>query len=136
MAFVHGKNTFISLDNNDLSAFTNTSELARSADSHDVTTYGKDAHVFAGGLLNGTASMSGIYDNTAGTGPRAVIEPLVGTVVELIRQPEGTGSGLPQDKVDVLVTGYTETNPVADMVTWSCEMQLSDDIDTTAQQGA
>lgn len=133
MAFQHGKSTFISLAGDNLSAFTTTSQLERSADSHDVTTYGKDDHVFAGGLGNGTATISGIYDNTAVTGPRAVIMPLVGTVVELIRQPEGTGSGKPQDVVDVLVLKYVETNPVADMVTWSCDLQLSDAIDTTAQ---
>jgi hypothetical protein len=133
MAFVHGKGTFISLDAKDLSAFTDSSELNRSADSHDVTTYGKNAHVYQGGLKDGKASMSGTYDNTAVTGPRAVIMPLLGTVVPLIRQTEGTGSGKPQDAVDVLVTGYVETNPVADMVKWSCEMVLSDDVDTAAQ---
>lgn len=133
MAFVHGKNTFISLDGDNLSAFTNTSTLTRTADTHDVTTYGKNSRVRTGGLLDGTASMGGIYDNTAGTGPRAVIEPLVGTTVELIRQPEGTGSGKPQDKVDVVVKSYVETNPVADMVTWTCELELSDDVDSTAQ---
>lgn len=133
MAFVHGKDTFISLDANDLSAFTNTSELGRTADSHDVTTYGKNSHVFNGGLLNGTGSMSGIYDNSTSSGPAAVIKPLIGTVVELIRRAEGTGAGRPQDTVDVLVTGYTETNPVADMVAWSCDLQLSDDVATTSQ---
>jgi hypothetical protein len=132
MAFVHGKDTFISLDANDLSAFTNTSELSRTADSHDVTTYGKDSHVFAGGLLNGDASMGGIYDNTT-SGPRDVIEPLIGTVVALIRRPEGTGSGLPEDTVNVLVTMYTETNPVAGMVTWRSDLQLSDDVASTNQ---
>lgn len=132
MAFKHGKDTHIELDSNDLSAFTNQSELTRSADSHDVTTYGKEAHDFEGGLKNGSASMSGVYDDGA-SGPRGIIEPLVGTKVTLIRQPEGTGSGLPQDSVTVLVTNYVETNPVADMVTWSCEMQLSAEIDTTAQ---
>lgn len=132
MAFIHGRNTYIELDENDLSEFTNTSELGRTADSHDVTCYGKNSHVFQGGLKGGTASMGGIYDNTA-SGPRAVIEPLIGTVVPLVRQTEGPGLGLPQDAVDVLITGYTETNPVADMVAWSCEMQLSDDVDTTPQ---
>ena len=134
MTFVHGKDTFISLNAVDLSAFVNTSELGRTADSHDVTTYGKDSHVYAGGLLDGKATMAGVYDN-GGSGPRATIEPLIGTVVTLIRQPEGTGSGLPQDEVDVLVMGYTETNPVADMVAWSCEMQLSDDVDSDDQAG-
>lgn len=133
MAFVHGKDTFISLDGDDLSAYTNTSEITKTADSHDVTTYGKNSHVFTGGLKGGTATMGGIYDNTASTGPRAVIDPLIGATVELIRQTEGAGTGKPQDKVDVVVTQYVETSPVADMVTWTCEMQLSDDVDTTAQ---
>jgi hypothetical protein len=132
MAFVHGKDTYISLAGSDLSAFTNTSELSRSADSHDVTTYGKSSHVYAGGLLDGKASMAGVYDNGA-TGPRDTIEPLIGTVVTLIRRPEGTGSGKPQDSVSVLVVGYVETNPVADMVKWSAELQCSDEITSTNQ---
>jgi hypothetical protein len=135
MAFVHGKDTFISLDGDDLSAFVNTSELGRTKDTHDVTTYGKDDHVYTGGLGDGKATMQGIYDNTAGTGPRAVIVPIreAGLAVTLIRQPEGTGASKPQDSVDVIVTNYVETNPVADMVAWSCEMQLSDAVDSTAQ---
>lgn len=132
MAFKHGKNTFISLGGSDLSAFCNTSTLTRSADSHDVTTYGKDDHVFEGGLGNGNASIGGIYDDGA-TGPAAVIEPKRGTVVSLIRRPQGTGSGLPQQVVNVLVVDYVETNPVADMITWTASLQLSDAIDDTAQ---
>ena len=132
MSFVHGKNTFISLNAVDLSAFVTTSELNRSADSHDVTTYGKNSHVYNGGLLDGKATMSGVYDNTA-AGPRDTIEPLIGTTVTLIRRVEGTGSGRPQDSVQVLITGYVETNPVADMVAWSCEMQCSDEITSTNQ---
>lgn len=132
MAFVHGKNTFISLDGDDLSTYTNTSDLERTADSHDTTTYGKNSHCYSGGLLGGTATMGGVYDSAA-AGPRGVIEPLIGTVVELVRRPEGTGTGKPVDTVDVLVTKYKETNPVADMVQWECEMQLSDDVASTTQ---
>lgn len=133
MTFVHGKNTYVSLDGDNLSAFSNNVEFSRSGDSHDVTTFGKNSHVKQGGLLDGTASVTGVYDNTALTGPRAVIEPLIGTVVVLIHRPEGTGSSLPQDTVDVLVTGYTESSPVADMVTWTCDLELSDDVDSTPQ---
>lgn len=132
MAFTHGKSTVIKLNGSNLSAFTNTSDLGRESDSHDVTTYGKNSHVFSGGLLNGKASMAGIYDNTA-IGPRDVIRPLVGTVVPLIRQPEGAGAGKAQDVVNVLVLDYVETNPVADMVSWTCSMQLSDDINSADQ---
>lgn len=132
MSFVHGKDTYISLNASDLSAFTTTSELERTADKHDVTTYGKDDHVYQGGLGDGTASMEGIYDNTT-SGPRDIIEPLIGTVVALIRRPEGTGSGLPEDTVNVLVEKYKETNPVADMVKWSVDLQLSDAVTSTNQ---
>lgn len=134
MAFVHGKNTYVSLNGVDLSAFTNTSEFTRTNDSHDVTTYGKNSHVFKGGLAGGTATMGGIYDNGT-TGPRDTIEPLIQNenTVTFIRRPEGTGSGLPQDSVAVLVTSYDESSPAADMVTWSCEMQLSDDVTSTNQ---
>lgn len=130
--FVHGKNTYISLNAADLSAFTDASELSRTSDSHDVTAYGKNSHVKQGGLLDAKATMSGTYDNGA-TGPRATIEPLIGTVVTLVRRPEGTGTGKPQDTVSVLVVGYVETNPVADMVKWSAELECSDEIVSAAQ---
>lgn len=133
MTFVHGKNTVVILDGDDLSAYTRTSNYERGADKHDVTTYGKNDHVFSGGLGNGAAGMGGIYDNTAGTGPRGVIEPLIGTVVTLVRRPEGTGTGKPQDSVSVLVEKYVETNPVDDMVTWSVDLQPSDAVTSTTQ---
>lgn len=133
MTFVHGKNTFISLNAVNLSTFCNTSSLTRTADSSDTTTYGATAHDYTGGLTDGTASIGGIYDNTAGTSPRATIEPLIGSKVTLIRRPEGTGSGKPQNSVTVLITNYVETNPVADMVTWTCELQLSGAVNNAAQ---
>jgi hypothetical protein len=133
MAFVHGKTTVITLDGDDLSAFSNSSDLTRKADTHDVTTYGKNDHVYQGGLGDGEQNISGIYDNTAGTGPRAVIEPLIGQTVILIRKPEGTGAGKPQDSVNVVVEEYVETSPVADMVTWSVKLKLSDAVTTTTQ---
>lgn len=132
MAFVHGKNTFFSLNGSDLSTFTNTSTFTRKADKHDVTTYGKNDHVYSGGLGDGGMSAGGVYDNGA-TGPRDIIEPLIGTVVTMIRRPEGTGSGLPQDSVSVLVEEYVETSPVADMVTWSVTLQPSDAVTSTNQ---
>lgn len=131
--FVHGRRTVITLNGADLSIYCTTSQLEVNSDKHDVTTYGKDQHVYNGGLGDGASTMSGIYDSTASVGPRAVIKPLIGTVVQLIRRPEGTGTGKPQDKVNVLVEKYVETNPVADMVTWSCDMQPSDSFDTTPQ---
>lgn len=133
MAFVHGKNTYISVDANNLSAFTDSSSFNRGADVHDVTTYGKNDHVHEGGLGTATGQMSGTYDNTAGTGPRAVLEPRVGTTVTIVRRPEGTGAGKPMDTVSAVIASYVETSPVADFVKWSCEFTCSDAVDSTAQ---
>lgn len=132
MAFVHGKDTYISINGTDISAFCNSSDFTRKSDKHDVTCYGKDDHVYRGGLGDGEANVSGVYDNTA-SGPRDVIEPLIGTNVTFIRRPEGTGSGLPQDSVDALVEEYVETLPVADMITWSVKLQPSDAVTSTNQ---
>ena len=133
MAFVHGKGSVVSLGGSDLSIYSNSVEWERSGDSHDVTTYGKNAHVKQGGLLDGSASISGIYDNTASVGPRAVINPKIGTVVALVWRPEGTGAGKPMDTVNVLVTTYSESSPVADMITFSVELELSDDVTSAVQ---
>lgn len=132
MSFVHGRNTVITLNGTDLSAFVTTSQIEKNADKHDVTTYGQTTHVYSGGLKDGTATMSGVYDNGV-AGPRATILALIGTTVTLVRRPDGTGAGKAQDSVTVLVEKYTETNPVADMVTWSCDMQLAGPVTTTAQ---
>jgi hypothetical protein len=132
MAKKHGKDTVVKLNSVDLSAFCNSSEFTRSADSHDTTTYGADDHAYDGGLGDAKVTIGGLYDDGA-TGPRATIEPLIGTKVTFIRQPEGTGPGLAQDSCTVLVTSYVETSPVADMVTWSAELQVSGAVDSTDQ---
>jgi hypothetical protein len=137
MSKVHAKDTYVSLNGVNLSLSTNASELTSEADSHDVTCYGADGHDFEGGLLTGTASMSGIYDNdtapSSAAGPRAVIMPLVGTRVTYVRRPEGTGSGKPQDSATVLVQKYNESNPVADMIKWSVDLQVCGVITPTTQ---
>lgn len=133
MARVHTKNTVVLLDGNDLSQYTKSSEISRKADIHDNTTYGNDSHVKDGGLFDGTAKLDGVYDSTAVTGPRAVLAPLLGTTVTFVRRIEGTGSGLPQDSVSVVVGEYVETSPVADYVMWSISLEFTGDVDTTAQ---
>ncbi len=133
MAFIHGKNTVITVATKDISQYTSSSELTRGADTHDVTGYGKDAHVLAGGLLKSELTCEGTYDNTAVTGPRAALQPLVGTLVAVVRKPEGTGTGKPSEAFSGILEEYTESSPVADMVKWSAKLTISDVITTTVQ---
>lgn len=132
MSFVHAKSAFVSLNAVNLSTFVNSTDLKQEADEHDTTTYGKNSHTYAGGLKDGTVTLKGIYDNVT-AGPKATIQPLLGTVVAFIYRGEGTGTGKRQDAGNVLVKSYEESAPVADMIMWSAELQLSDDLATTTQ---
>lgn len=134
MSFVHASGVVSSIDGDDLSVYSNNVTFSRTADTHDVTTFGKTSKVYAPGLKDGTATVEGIYDNTANTGPGAIFRPLVGAAaVELVYKPEGaTGAGKPIATVDVLVTSYEESSAVADMIAWSAELQMSDGIADTA----
>jgi hypothetical protein len=128
----HSKLTVILVDSNDISTFCKDSTCEQSSGTEDNTTYGKNAQVFDPTLLNGAFSCSGSYDDSV-TGPRAVLKPLVGTTVNVKYRPEGTGTGLPQDSFDVVVTKYTETAPVAGYRTWALDTQPSDEWDSTDQ---
>lgn len=132
MAFIHGRNTVFKLNGVDLSPYCKTSELQNGADEHDVTGYGAAGHAVQGGLIAAKATVSGTYANGA-TGPRGVIMGLVGQNVPVIRQPEGAGTGKPQDAATVHVKNYVETNPVADMIAWAAELTVSGVVTSTTQ---
>jgi hypothetical protein len=132
MARSHSKLTVIIVDGNDISTHANDSNRERGSGTEDLTTYGKNAEVYGGTLKTGAFGCSGKYD-TAATGPRAVLDPLVGTSVNIKYRPEGTGSGKPQDSFEAVITKYVETAPVAGYRLWSLETQPSDEWDRTPQ---
>lgn len=125
MAEAHGKETYVSLDGEDLSTFTDSTTPTSAADEHDSTCYGADGHEYASGGLKTSAYTIGGKYITGATGPRAVIQPLVGTKVPFVYRPEGTGSTLPEDTSTVFVKSYNQTSPVADIVRWTAELTVS-----------
>lgn len=133
MAKAHGRNTYISVDGTEIKCTTSTIE--RNRDKHDTTLYGADVHDYEPGLGGSTLTLAGIYDNTAVTGPRAVLRPLYdsGEKVAIVRRPDGVGTGKPEEDFTGFVEKYTETNPVADMVTWSCDIQITTEVVESAQ---
>lgn len=132
MATAKSQNSVHILNGTDLSQYCDSSEHHVKPDIVDKTTYGRNAHVKEGTLLDGSGSLGGVYDTSAG-GPRAIIQPLAGTTVTYVRRPEGTGSGKPQDSVSVVVGEYVESLPVADLVRWTVALEYSDSIDSTPQ---
>jgi hypothetical protein len=132
MARKHSKHTVIIIDDNDVSEHCTDSNASKKSGTEDNTTYGKNAIVKDATLLDGAFACSGKYDDTV-TGPRAVLKPLVGTKVNVKYRPEGTGSGLPQDSFDAVITDYTETAPVAGYRMWSLTTEPSDEWDEADQ---
>lgn len=133
MGSAKSKNLVVIINGTDLSQYNDSNEHHKKPDIIDKTTYGKNSHVKEGTLLDGNGALGGIYDNSKVAGPRAILEPLVGQTVPYTRRVEGTGSGLPQMVVNVVVGEYVETAPVADIVRWTCALEYSDDIDNTPQ---
>lgn len=131
MAKQHGRHTVITFAGDEVKC--TTSQLERGGQSHMTAEYGDDDEVYSPGLGTGAFTASGIYDSTTGTGPRAVLEPLVNTICEVTRAPEGMGTGKPLDTFDIHLVKYVETNPVADMVTWSVDGTVSDGVASTTQ---
>jgi hypothetical protein len=130
---VKSKETVCLVAGNDISGYSTESSRSRTSNTEDNTTYGKNAIVKDPTLLDGAFTISGKYDSDTEAGPRAVLDPLVGTKVEIIYRPEGTGAGLPQDRFDAVITDYTETAPVAGYRTFALTTEPSDEWDTTAQ---
>lgn len=134
MSDVLGTTMVVIVNSNNLSVWVQNSEFNPTADSLDNTAYGATGHTFRPGLTNGTFTVDGKYDTTASTGPRAVLQALVGAAATtVVRRPEGTGSGLPQDSFSGLCTSYSESAPVADYVKWRAQFQISGAVTSTAQ---
>ncbi|HEY5880109.1 MAG TPA: hypothetical protein VIU11_14460 [Nakamurella sp.] len=124
MGFVHGKGTVVTIGGDDMTVFSTSCEYELKAEAHETTTFGHDYKVFSGGLIESTMKVEGQYDDAADTGPAAVLEPLIGKVTEMVYKPEGA-TGLSRT-FDALLTQYTETSPVNDMIKFAAEFQGTD----------
>lgn len=126
MSFVHGKNTVITVNGSDISAYTNNTDMNDETMTHDVTCYGQARKAYQAGLGDGTFGLKGIHDNGVG-GPRAILKPLkaAGTAVTFVYRPDGTGSGKQQSSVSVIVKSYKESDSAADMIQWEAEFQMT-----------
>ncbi len=136
MAFIHGKNTVVLWGAVNLSAFAESTDWNDETDAEDVTTYGptRTRKSYAGSLGDGKITCTGTADDGA-AGPAAILEPLkdAAALVTFTLRKKGTGSGLPQKIVSVIITAYNETLPVAGYSKWTCEMQMSGDINRANQ---
>lgn len=125
------------LGSDDLSAYLDNIEWANSRETGETTTYGaaSDYKTHVAGLKDSSFSISGKFDSTATTGPRAVLNVALNsdTATTAKIREEGTGSTLPEIEVSCFCTSYTESVPVADVITFSADFQCTGLPDLTAQ---
>jgi hypothetical protein len=133
MSKIHGKHMVVTVATNDISPYCKTSSYTRSAKNHETSGYGDDDEDYEPGLKGGKFTMGGVYDSTATVGPRNALHSLVGTRVAVTRQPEGTGSGLPQDAFTMTLDEYVESAPNDDMVTWSASGTIAGGVTSSTQ---
>lgn len=133
MTAIHGRLTVVKVATKDISPYCKTSTLELTPDVHDTSGYGLTNKTKAGGLIDGKFTAGGTYDNTVSVGPGNALRPLIGTTVAVIRQLEGTAVTKPQDAFNAVVGKYTETSPCDDMVSWSCDFEITGVVNTAVQ---
>jgi len=114
MAFVHGKDSVFKLDNSG-GSLTDISTYVNSVDFPETV-----------GLKDATLSISGLWDSTLD----GILGAVVGQSATLSFEysPEGTGSGAVQYTGECILTSYSQSSPVGDVVGFSADMQVSGDV--------
>lgn len=129
MAFVHGKDSVIHVDGDELTTFVTDVAFNRSADVAETSTMGQGSKTYLAGMKDGTISLTGRFDSTASTGPDAVLEPLLGgAAVEIEYGPEGDANGKVKVTADAILTAYNRTSPIGDIVAFTAELQVSGEV--------
>ena len=130
MTFIHGKSALVLQNEFDLSSYFNDISISRSIETAETTAFGASAKAYIVGLIDGTLSLSGMFDGSAnaidaemtdvlGVNAGAVISASVSGVTTIgTRMISTTGK----------LTSYEVTAPVGDVVSANAEFQADDGI--------
>jgi len=130
MAFIHGKSAIVLQNEFNLSTYFNDISASRSVETAETTSFGSSAKSYITGLVDGTISLSGMFDGAAnaidaemtdvlGVNAGAVLSASVSGVTTIgTRMISATGK----------LTSYEVTAPVGDVVSANAEFQADDGI--------
>lgn len=131
MAFVHGKNAYIQLDNSagtltNISGIANEVSYSLSLETAETSVFGSSSKTYIMGQNDATISIQGLFDATTATTIEGAIDSLInGTNASLsfVFGPEGSGTGKKKFSGECIVTSYEIGAPVGDVVSLSVELQ-------------
>lgn len=128
--FAHGKNVNVFVNEYDFSTYFNDMSATTSVETAEVSAFGSNAKEYIVGLLDGTVSLSGMFDGTA-TGTDVVFSAVLGssTKQNVIVAPSGHSNGASAIVLEADDTSYEVSGAVADVVQTSAEFQSSDGVE-------
>jgi hypothetical protein len=136
--FVHGKSSKVYLDEFDMSAYLNSSDVSFTNETAETTAYGAEARSYAMSQETGTLSLAGMYDAVSGAGSSdqefAAILGAAVTPVVTIATAAGT-IGNRAVLAQAAETSYTTASPVADINSVTVDMQCTSDVSTNIISG-
>jgi hypothetical protein len=128
MAFVHGKDSVIKIDNasgtlTDISSYVNNVDFPITADVAETTVMGDDNKTYIVGLKDATLSITGLWDSTID----GILGQIVGqsATVSFELSPEGTTAGNVKYTGEAICTEYSQNPPVGDVVSYSSSFQVT-----------
>ena len=132
MAFFDSKVSKFRIDDTgsvlrDLSAYlTEVRGLPGARSLNEVTALGDSGVKFIAGLEDVTITLTGMFDDTATSGPDAVLGPLRThtSAVDFEYGPEGASTGSVKYSGTCWVTSYALRSRVGDLVEWSAALQV------------
>jgi len=121
--FRHGKQTVVFINGTNMSAFLNSASSTMAIETAETTTFGDQDKTYITGLSDGTVSMSGFFDSTAGASD-AVLSGMIATADNAVSIfPQGNVITRPATVVNGQMTAYDISSPVGDVVALSAEVQ-------------
>ena len=128
--FAHGKNVNVFVNEYDFSTYFNDVSATSTVETAEVSAFGSSAKEYIVGLLDGTVSLSGMFDGTA-TGTDVVFSAVLGSTTKqnVIVAPSGHSNGASAIVLEADDTSYEVSGAVADVVQTSAEFQSSDGVE-------
>ena len=132
MAFSHGKNLVFKIDNSagvlqTLTSFLDNVEISGDTDMGETTTAGAEDKTFVSGQTGRTLSISGKWDDTASTGPDAVLNGLQGleTTSTFEYGPNGSSAGKVKKSGECFLSSFVVTSPVSGVNVFTADFQIT-----------
>ena len=134
MSFHPGKGSAFYIDDsggssNNISAFVTNVDMTFDVNVPETTVFGVNDRTYIVGLRGSTFSISGHFDETASTGPDAILHGIInlntGVTQTFQYGPEGDTTGDVRYTGECFITSYAVTAPVDGVVDFSADFTVT-----------